>query len=126
MKRFHWLATLCLAVMTLPVWANNSTPTVSTDILVNAKISEGKIISLKVSNLQMEKTSIKLTDLIGDNTYYRDFIKDHNGYGRRLNLDNLPAGKYMLTVKQKDEYVKQIIVIKDNYVLLSKTNHQQT
>lgn len=126
MKRFHWLATLCLAVMTLPVWANDATPPVGTDILVNAKIAEGKVISLKVSNLQMEKTSIRLTDLKGDNTFYRDFVKDHNGYGRRLNLGNLPSGKYMLTVKQKDEYVKQIIVVKDSYVLLSGVNHIQT
>ena len=126
MKRFHWLATLCLAVMTLPIWANDASPTVNTDILVRANIAEGKVISLKVSNLQMEKTSIKITDLKGENTYYRDFVKNHNGYGRRLNLDNLPVGKYVLTIKQKDEYVKQIIVIKDNYLLLSQIHHEQT
>ena len=126
MKRFHWLATLCLAVMTLPVWANDASPAVNTDILVRANIAEGKVISLKVSNLQMEKTSIKITDLKGENTYYRDFVKNHNGYGRRLNLDNLPVGKYVLTIKQKDEYVKQIIVIKDNYLLLSQIHHEQT
>ena len=126
MKRFHWLATLCLAVMTLPVWANDASPAVNTDILVRANIAEGKVISLKVSNLQMEKTSIKITDLKGENTYYRDFVKNHNGYGRRLNLDNLPVGTYVLTIKQKDEYVKQIIVIKDNYLLLSQIHHEQT
>lgn len=126
MKRFHWLATLCLAVMTLPIWANDASPAANTDILVRANIAEGKVISLKVSNLQMEKTSIKITDLKGENTYYRDFVKNHNGYGRRLNLDNLPVGKYVLTIKQKDEYVKQIIVIKDNYLLLSQIHHEQT
>ena len=126
MKRFHWLATLCLALMTAPMWANDVTPITSSDILVTAKITSGKTINLKVANLQMEKTSIRITDLKGDNTFYRDFIKDHNGYGRRLNLSDLPSGKYMLTVKQKDEKAKQIIVVKDNYVLLSNVIHQQS
>lgn len=126
MKRFHWLATLCLALMTLPAWANDVAPATNTDILVNAKIAEGKVLNLKVSNLQMERTSIRLTDLKGENTFYREFVKDHNGYGRRLNLDQLPSGKYMLTIKQKDEYVKQVIVVKDNYLLISGINHEQT
>ncbi len=126
MKRFHWLATLCLALMTAPMWANDLSPVTTTDILVNAKITSGKTISLKVSNLQMEKTSIRITDLKGNNTFYRDSVKDHNGYGRRLNLSDLPSGKYMLTVKQKDENVKQIIVIRDSYVLLSGTILQKT
>ena len=126
MKRFHWLATLCLALMTAPMWANDVNPITTSDILVTAKITSGKTINLKVANLQMEKTSIRITDMKGDNTFYRDFVKDHNGYGRRLNLSDLPSGKYMLTVKQKDEKVKQIIVVKDNYVLLSSVIHQQT
>lgn len=124
MKRFQWLATLCLALMAMPLFANDSSPIKpTTDILVNTKIVDGKTVKLKVSNLQMEKTAILITDLQGNNTFYRDFIKDHNGYGRRLNLDQLPVGKYMLTVKQKDENVKQIIVVKENYLLLSGSNH---
>ncbi|MEZ5039688.1 MAG: hypothetical protein R2828_07340 [Saprospiraceae bacterium] len=124
MKRFQWLATLCLALMTMPLMANDSSPVKpTTDILVSSKIVGGKTVKLKVSNLQMEKTAILLTDLQGNNTFYRDFVKDHNGYGRRLNLDQLPVGKYMLTVKQKDENVKQIIVVKENYLLLSSSNH---
>lgn len=126
MKRFHWLATLCLALMTAPMWANDVLPITTSDILVTAKITTGKTINLKVANLQMEKTSIRLTDMKGNNTFYRDFVKDHNGYGRRLNLSDLPSGKYMLTVKQKDEKVRQIIVVRDNYVLLSNVIHQQT
>ncbi len=126
MKRFHWLATLCLALMTAPMWANDVAPITTSDILVTAKITTGKTISLKVANLQMEKTSIRITDMKGDNTFYRDFVKDHNGYGRNLNLSDLPSGKYMLTVKQKDEKVRQIIVVKDSYVLLSNVIHQQT
>lgn len=124
MKRFQWLATLCLALMTMPLMANDSSPVnPTTDILVSSKIVNGKTVKLKVSNLQMEKTAILITDLQGNNTFYRDFIKDHNGYGRRLNLDQLPVGKYILTVKQKDENVKQIIVVKENYLLLSGANH---
>lgn len=43
--------------------------------------------------------SIWFIDFKGDNIYYCDFVKDYNGYGRCLNLDNLFVGKYMLIVK---------------------------
>ncbi len=118
MKRLLLLAALLWAAANVPVYAFQATPEPEADILLKLAHVEGKILRINLANLQKERTVVQLTNLKGDN-FFTKVIRKHNGFFSKINLNELPKGRYVLSVKQSDQLISQVIVIEDNGVKLS-------
>lgn len=117
MKYLSLLLAVCLAFVALPASAN---PTKPETITVEVKAVNKKTVEVALTNLQRERTDITLQSLDKNTTFYRETLRKHNGFRKRLNLKDLSEGKYLLTIQQSGETYEQVIVIKDaTGVLLS-------
>lgn len=117
MKYLSFMLALCLA-FTLPVLASEPDPNAEVQMYVT-KVSE-KSLDVALTNLQNQRTTISIVSVDRAITYYRDIIKKHNGYRKRLNLSELQDGKYILVVERGTEKRQQVIVLKkDRGMLLS-------
>ena len=116
MKRIFFLAALLLGILTMPVFAQAATP--EGKILVKVAPKEGKILKINLANLQKEKTVVQLKNLEGS-TYFTKVVRNHNGFLRLLNLSQLPKGRYVLSVRQNDEIITQVVVIDEKGLQLS-------
>lgn len=98
------LAALMLLASTLTFNANAITTednltTEKSQLIVKVAPSEkGKAFNLMLSNLNNERTTIKVVDVIGYAIHSESLIKEI-GYSKTINLDNMPIGDYMLHVQ---------------------------
>lgn len=113
MKRL--LMSLALALPMLQLLAN---PPIE-NVLLNTKVDERSLV-VHLANLQKEKTVLTLESLDSRETFHEQVINDHNGYNARLNLNELPKGRYILRVKQGNGSLRQVLVIDQNSILCSK------
>lgn len=117
MKYLSLVLALCLSLI-ISASANEANPEENVQLYVTP-ISE-KILDLALTNLQQQRTTIAVTNVDGSVTYFRDVVKKHNGYRKRLNFNELQDGKYLLVVTQGTEKFQQVIVLKkDRGMLLS-------
>lgn len=74
--------------------------------------SQAGITGLEVilANLEQEATKISLTDLDKDEVYFSEVIRKHNGYSMNLQLDKLPEGRYLLSVKKGEALRRQVLL----------------
>ena len=114
MKRLICLV-LCLATF-CTIYANNSTDGV---VQAKTKVVAAKTINLQLINLQQNKTVVHLMAIDKSETYYYKTIKEHNGFSQNLDLRELEAGRYILTVKTPTEVLKQVIRVTEDGVLHS-------
>ena len=82
----------------------------ATDPLVTRTQVEDFRLDLQLANLQGQRTLVSLKNLDGGSVYYTR-VREHNGYALTLDLSKLPAGRYLLKVKQ-DEVLRQQVVVK--------------
>lgn len=87
---------------------------------MRVKPTETKAIQITLANLQQTTTNLALKNLDGK-VYYYDTIRKHNGYGKNLNLDKVPQGRYLLTVWQKDTEVTSVVVVGKDEIKVSGT-----
>ena len=113
MKRL--LMSLALA---LPMLQLLATPPIE-NVLLTTKVDERSLV-VHIANLQKEKTLITLESLDSRETFHEQVINDHNGYSARLNLNELPKGRYILRVKQGNGSLRQVLVVDQNSILCSK------
>ncbi|MCO6476468.1 MAG: hypothetical protein J5I94_07595 [Phaeodactylibacter sp.] len=117
MKTFRIaLAALALLAISLPVRAN-----VNPFDLIKfcTKQVEAKKVVVELANLAQQPTSILLKSTFGE-VYYKDHIRKHNGHRALLDLEQLPEGRYILSVIQKGETKSQIIKITKDRLLVSQ------
>lgn len=107
---------LCLA----QVQAANFPPAEGS-LLMKVQVENADVLLLRVANLQQESTVVKLMDLNGS-TYYRQAIKDHNGYAMKVNIAAIPEGRYILSVEQKEERRTQVIYKSEDHILVSQVS----
>lgn len=119
MKRL--IMSLALALSMLHLMA---TPPIIENVLLNTKVDERALI-VQLANLQKEKTFLTLESLDSKETFHQQVITDHNGYTARLNLYELPTGRYILRVKQGSGSIRQVVVIDQNSILCSKVAADQ-
>lgn len=117
MKYLSLLLALCLA-MSVSALASNQDLPVESKVNVNVKAVKERTVEVFLSNLQHERTSISIESLDGETTYFKDVVNAHNGYRKRLNLRDLPYGRYLLVVKQNGEKLQQVIVLDDQHGML--------
>ena len=96
------------------------TPT-DDDVRITVKPLEGKAFSLHVANLQQQSAKIEISDLDG-NVYFEAYVNKHNGYARKIDLNQLENGKYVLRVKQNGINYSRVMVVKDQSILFSQVN----
>ena len=113
MKRL--LMSLALALPMLQLLAN---PPIE-NVLLSTKVDERSLV-VHLANLQKEKTVLTLESLDSRETFHEQVITDHNGYNGRLNLNELPKGRYILRVKQGNGSLRQVVVVDQNSILCSK------
>ncbi len=117
MKTFRIaLAALALLAVALPVRANVNPVDV---IQFCTKRVEAKKVVVELANLAQKPTSILLKSTYGE-VYYKDFIRKHNGHRALLDLEQLPEGRYILSVTQKGETKSQVIKITKDRLLVSQ------
>lgn len=109
MKYLGLMIVLCLS-LAVPAAAIGTNPLSDIEFYVT-KVSEKKL-EVTLANLQSQRTTVTIENLDGSTIYFRDIVTKHNGYRKRLNLDQLPNGKYKLIVTNGEEKKQQVIVLK--------------
>jgi hypothetical protein len=119
MKRFTgiFLALAFLLLGTVATAATNLDDLPEEPKIVTETI-DYKAIKVRLINLQKETTVVQIEDMSGTE-YYRRVIKDHNGFARRLDLNDLDNGRYMLKVKQEDKEWVQVVLVEENTIRMS-------
>lgn len=105
--------------LALPMLQLLATPPTIENVLLNTKVEERSLV-LHLANLQKEKTVLSLENLDNHQIVHEQVINDHNGFFARLNLEEVPKGRYILRVKQNNGSIRQVLVVDQNSILCSK------
>lgn len=119
MKLLKWGALLGIALCTTPLLAAAPADNID-EVIVRTTVVDNYSFRLVLANLQEENTEIVLENLDGTRTLYREFVRDHNGYGKIIDLKKLAFGKYVLRIIQGDQDRHQVIVVNENGLLMSQ------
>lgn len=114
MKRI--LLTLALAMPLLIAQAKDK---VIELVLLKTKV-ESKSLVINLANLQKERSVLRLKSLSDNEVFYNRTINDHNGFSTRLNLEDLPQGRYVLEVEQKSGNMSQVLLVDQEKIMVSK------
>ena len=117
MKSLIYLAVLLSSFVSVPAGAAALPNSVEPLIVRSAMAETG--LELVLANLQLEKTTITLTDLDAEETYLTETVRKHNGYSFSINLEELPEGRYCLSVKKGDTLRRQILLKTETGVMCS-------
>ncbi len=118
MKTRILAATLVLAVFALTAFPSSGNDFTG-DVQLKSKVADNHSIQFHVFNLEQQWTLIELRSLDGSETYFQEHVTRHNGFLRRLNLESLPYGRYLLSVTQNDDLLSQVVVKKGDRIMLS-------
>jgi len=118
MKRFTGIL-LALAFLLPGMAYSASEPTPEENLKFRSETVDYRTIKVQLINLQKALTTVTLKDIDGKE-YYRKVIKNHNGFARKLDLDGLDNGRYILAVEQNDEKWVQVVLVDDDKIRLSK------
>lgn len=116
MKQLSIVLVFAFAIFSLPSFANNNN---TGKLLYKVKPLQEKTITLRLANLQQQSTKVSIKSLSGT-VYFEDFIRKHNGYIKKINLERLPNGKYTVNIKNGSTEIVQVIVIKENDIQFSQ------
>ena len=87
--------------------------------IITRSTVQAERLELTLANLEQELTVVRLTNLDDDFVYYSDRIRNHNGFGVSLDLKELPAGRYVLSVRKGDVSRSQVILKNERGVMCS-------
>ncbi len=116
MKKIFFLAALLLGFTAMPALASEGNT--EGKVLVKVTANEGKVLKINLANLQKVKTVVRLKDLKG-NSFFSKVIRNHNGFRSFLDLNQLPKGRYILSVNHGDKLMSQVVVIGEEGMQLS-------
>ncbi len=117
MKIRLFLTAILLAALVAPSFSN--TPA-DAELIARTSVLDGKFVKVQLINLEKLTTTLTVQSLTGEQTFYQKNIRKHNGFVTKLNLEDLPKGRYVLKVEQADESLTQVILIDDNGVRISE------
>ena len=117
MKKSNFVMLLVAMVAYLPLHANNPSPA---KLLARTHLIQAKTIKVTLANLQKNVTKMEITNKKGDTVYFKEFIRNHNGYSKTLNLKKLENGTYLIAIKNQGKVLKQVIRIRGDHVFFSK------
>lgn len=122
MKKFTMLAAVMLAFVSAIAYAS---PMVfpnagEVGITVNYEVQQAQKLELRISNLGLKSTQVKIEGLRSGATFYSEHVARRNGYAKLLDLSQLPDGKYRLVISQKGQEFVQVLSVQDGTLLASK------
>lgn len=108
-------------ILALMAWSLNASATNNPtgDLRLKSHVVENNVVVVQLYNLQQEATKVSIQSLDGKTTFFRENIRNHNGYIRKINLEELADGRYVIKVNQNDESRTQVVLIRDHKVQLS-------
>ena len=121
MKRFTGML-LTLAFLLVGTFSNATPAPIVTsdeDPKIISEVADYMSIKVQLVNLQQETTIVKLEDLSGKE-YYKKTIKEHNGFARKLDLNDLREGRYLLKIEQDGHKWVQVVFVDEDVIRLSK------
>ncbi|MCB0546843.1 MAG: hypothetical protein KDD19_04595 [Phaeodactylibacter sp.] len=120
LKRFG--AALLLAAISLPLWA---APAITSpgEITFRTRAIDQKSIAVQLYNLAQETTTLQVQNREGQ-VYFEKRISKHNGFSMLLDLEQLPEGSYILSVKRKDGVKTQVVRVTEDGLLLSQITEE--
>ncbi len=118
---FKGLAFASLLLCLTQVQAANTIPSTDGGFLMSLTETGENLLVLRMANLQQVGTSVSLHDLDG-NVYFREYIKDHNGYSMKVDISAVPEGRYIMRVQQKGVNKTQVIYKSEDQLLISHVN----
>jgi len=111
MKYLNFVMALLVSLaIALPVSANHL-PQDDNKMKLRVETVKDDAVKITLINLQQQTTRVELKQLNGFDTYFSDVIVKHNGYVKQLDLSELRAGRYELTVTQGDKVLHQVVMI---------------
>lgn len=108
---------VCSSTFTMNHLVSEETP------LIKVLNVEGKVFNLYLANLEKNNTVVSIKDLAG-NVFFQEQVKNHNGFAKKINMENLKDGRYLLTVKQQDKEFIQVVVVEDATLVFSKVSEK--
>lgn len=106
----------CTAV--LPAFSTTAL-TPPNKLIVSNKVLQEKTVLLHLANLEQKYTYVTITNLRGDQIYFSEGVKNHNGFHKAVDLKNLNSGRYLVKIKTESKIVKQVLSIDGKNVYLS-------
>ncbi|MCP9234761.1 hypothetical protein [Lewinella sp. JB7] len=103
MRSLLFLFLLCSCVPAIAATTFDAEP------LITRSVVEDGMLSLTLANLEQERTRIEIRDAKNDRVLFGTTVKNHNGYRTNFNLEELEAGRYVVTVKKGETVRRQII-----------------
>lgn len=116
MKIFKSFFVLALMALTLNASASNDP---IGELQLKSYVQEDNVVILQLYNLQKVNTKVSIQSLDGKTTFFSDHIRKHNGYIRKINLEDLADGRYKIEVEQDEKSMTQVVLVRDNKVQLS-------
>ncbi|WP_116125413.1 hypothetical protein [Lewinella sp. IMCC34183] len=117
------LFSLLIALVAAPLSASVPAPMPALATAVNPLITRSSLgdnaLMLTLANLEQTRTKVKLSSLSTGAVYFRDIVNKHNGYCINLILDDLPEGRFVLSVEKEDVLRRQVILKTANGVMCS-------
>ncbi|PHN03253.1 hypothetical protein [Flavilitoribacter nigricans] len=117
MNIFKSFFLIALMAISFSLHANDGKP--ESNFNLQTKIVNDNAMVYQVMNLQKMHTTVSITSIDEKTTFYRAFVRNHNGYSTKVHLENLAGGRYIFEVRQGATTKKQIILVKDRQIFLS-------
>ncbi len=116
MKKLIFSVFALFLFISASAYGNSTNP--NEPMIVRSQVAEGGL-EILLANLEKETTTISLKSLDGKKKVFTDFIRNHNGYSYKLDLDKLKQGRYLLAVKKGDIVRQQVILISKEGMMCS-------
>lgn len=110
----HTLSFLLFFAVATPTATDFPAPPASTltvaaaDPLLVSTYPKQHQLTLRLANLQQQRTTITLEEMNGTAVCRRS-VRDHNGFAVTFDMEALDNGRYVLVVKKGDTVRKQVI-----------------
>lgn len=117
MKKQIILLAASLLLSTVAIFANQVPMNGGRLIVRIEKSTEPYFLTLRLANLQKQRTLVELRDISG-NTWFSQYVSRKNGFAKNLNLKQLPDGGYFVSITHKDATVVQFFTLSEGVLSL--------
>jgi len=112
---------LVVALGTTSIFAYPPNPDTEPKVLINTSDMDSRVMKYQLANLRKMETTVVLENLQGERLY-REVIREHNGHVKRINLQQVPNGRYILRVEHDDDTYQVVVKLEADSILFSRVS----
>lgn len=120
---------IALAIIIATVFSTESAAYNSIEsghMIVKVEKNDAHTLGLRLANLNKKFTKIRITDL-NEKVWLTENVTNEYGYAKKLNLNGLPAGEYMLFVENNGQlFVQAFAKSNHDFALFQRPEQQST